>query len=136
MKRLINLRRTHHRHRRGPQMRVQRRTEPVRRPVPRQIRMGHLPQRMHPGIGPPGPGHHGCRRIEARQRRLQRLLHARQAGLALPAPERPAVVFDAEGIARHGGPLARASAPAKVVPLRVLAKVTRWGPLRQARTRA
>ena len=96
-----HLGRRHHRHRLRPEMRVDRGGEAPGVPGALEVDMGHLPERVHAGIGPPRSEGHRRLGSDARDRRLQRALHARMRGLALPAREGPAVVLDPEGIARH-----------------------------------
>ena len=64
--------------------------------------MGHLPQRMNPGIGAARGLGHDRLAGEALDGLLQRLLHREPIGLPLPAAERRAVVFDEEAVAGQG----------------------------------
>ena len=116
-----HLRRRHHRHRRRPQMRVQRRPQPERLPAARQVQCATCPSACTPRVGAPRAGHRRRLRRDPRHRRLQRRLHARMRRLPLPADERPAVVLDLQGVARHGAePLARRRPLAKAAPLRTV----------------
>ncbi len=106
-----------HGHRRRLQMEIERLAEPERVPVLRQVAMRHLAERVHPGIGAPGGGDARRVRFQLRQRRLDRRLHRRLVFLPLPAGERPAVILDFQGVARHGRGIARA--PGRGKPQRV-----------------
>ena len=92
------------RHRVGPQMGVERRARAASgSQARREVEMRDLPDGMDAGVGAAG----------ARDRRRRRARSAPTAassapctlgcaGLPLPAGEGPAVVFDPEGVARHG----------------------------------
>ena len=66
------------------------------------VEMHDLGGCVHAGIGAPRGGHLDGRVGETRERLLQVILHAAAARLRLPAAERRAVVFEAQGDA-HGG---------------------------------
>ena len=66
------------------------------------VAMGNLAGGMDARVGAPGGGDPRRGGVEPPQRRFHRLLHRRLAGLALPAREGGAVIFDLQGKAGHG----------------------------------
>ena len=98
---LLHLFRRQDHHRMGPQVGVQGVTYPQRRIGARQIKMGHLSQGVHTGIGPPGALDRHRLLTESQNRSLDDLLHGKAIGLALPPDERAAIVFKRQFIARH-----------------------------------
>ena len=72
-------------------------------PIAGQVDMGHLPCRMHPGVGPTRTLDPGRIRLQAPDRRLDNTLYRRTVGLTLPADERAAVIFQCQFEAWHGG---------------------------------
>ena len=108
MKVLRHPRRGQNRHRQRFQVVIQRFRQTERVPILAQIAMGDLGERVHPGIGAPGPGDRWRVRLQFAERRFQRLLHGRLVFLPLPADERPAVILDFECVSWHDLPIARA----------------------------
>ncbi len=99
---LIDPSRRRHGDRMRAQMRVEGAGEPERGPVAREVDMRDLAGRVDAGVGAPGAGDEGGRRVDAGGGGLERALDARAVGLALPAAERTAVIFEAKGVAGHG----------------------------------
>ncbi len=90
-----------HRDRRWAEVKVQRAGQPLRCPDAAEIDMGHLAQGVHAAIGAPR-GDQVDRLAGARQQRLlDGCLHRRAVGLALPALERRAVIFEQQAVTRH-----------------------------------
>ena len=85
------------------QMRVQRVAHRVFIPVLGKVVMADLGERMHAGVGAPGPLHAYLLCAECLDRGRQHALHRGTVVLDLPAHERSAVIFDGELVARHGG---------------------------------
>ena len=85
------------------QMRVQRIPHGVFVPVLGEIDVADLTQRVHAGIRAPRPLHAHLLAAKGLERLRQHALHRRTVILDLPADERPAVIFDSELVARHGG---------------------------------
>src|SRR3569623_440333 len=63
--------------------------------------MRDLPQRMHPGIGPPRAMHAHAAARHRRHRVFQRALYRRAVVLKLLAAKWRAVIFDDELVTRH-----------------------------------
>jgi len=63
--------------------------------------MGDLAGGMDAGIGAPRGSDGVGAGIEVRERGFEGALHGGKPGLALPAGEGGAVIFDAEGVAGH-----------------------------------
>src|SRR3569623_1905890 len=89
------------RDRRGSHERVERLSQPERRDRPHDIEMRAHRGGMDPGIGAPGGVDRNVLAGNPVPRDLDRLLHARPVRLALPAHERPAVIFDGQRETRH-----------------------------------
>ena len=70
-------------------------------PILREIAMGDLPDRMHACIGAPCGGNGMRAGFKFGQRSFDCPLHRGLVGLALPACEGGAVIFDKKGIAGH-----------------------------------
>ena len=66
-----------------------------------QIAMRNLTQRMHAGVGATRALYRDALPVEARNRILDRTLHARRIGLVLPAAIGRAVIFDEEFVTWH-----------------------------------
>ena len=60
---------------------------------------------MNPGIGPPGALDEDRDPGQARAGSLEHLLHRQPIGLALPATQTGAVIFERKLVARHSGVL-------------------------------
>ena len=71
-------------------------------PVPRQIDVADLAERVHAGVGAPGALYADRFAAEALRRIHQQPLHARSVVLDLPADKGPAVIFDGKLVAGHG----------------------------------
>ena len=71
-------------------------------PFPVDIDMGDLMGGMNAGIGPPGGVDGRALAREAEHGLFQHVLHRDALGLALPADEGRAVVFEGDAVARHG----------------------------------
>jgi hypothetical protein len=84
-------------------MGVQRIPNGVLVPVPGEIDVADLAQRVHAGIRASGPLHAHFLAAKRLERLRQHALHRRTVILDLPADERPAVIFDGELVASHGG---------------------------------
>ena len=93
-----NLRIQHH-HRIGPQIMVQRVAHLAGVEFLYQVKMRHLPQRMHAGIGAARAGDGDALAGQFFDRSFQRTLHGGGIILPLPAHERAAVIFDGQAIA-------------------------------------
>ena len=78
----------------GADQRVEPVAQAVRGHRPGDIDMGGHGQRVDPGVGPARGGEHGLLAGHALKCLFQRLLDRRAMILALPAHERPAVIFD------------------------------------------
>ena len=63
--------------------------------------MRHLAGCVHAGIGAAGAAQRNLLAAEFLDRLLDRLLHRRLVGLALPAGVQAAVIFDVEAKTRH-----------------------------------
>jgi hypothetical protein len=68
----------------------------------RAVKMGHLGQRMHAGIGASGASQAQGRSGDFRQGALQDILQRIAMRLRLPTLERSTVVFDAQRDSSHG----------------------------------
>ena len=77
------------------------------------VEVRHLPEGVHAGVGAAGAAHDvGCSPVMLAERVLDRRLHGRAVGLALPAGEVGAVVLDDHAEApRHEKNISRGSRP-------------------------
>ena len=83
-------------------MEVERLAHAERLPLLGEVEVRHLAQRVHARVGAASAAHASRLAREAEHRILERALHGRAIGLALPAEERRAVVFDGDAVAGHG----------------------------------
>ena len=90
-----------HRNRGGPNQRIQALAQPVRGQRLGDIDVRRHPERVHPGIGPPGAMDRDGFAGHLADRLLERLLDGIAQRLPLPADERPAVIFQDQLPARH-----------------------------------
>src|SRR5688572_13541910 len=84
-----------------PQMRVQRITHSVGVPVPAEIDMGYLSERMYARVGATGTLDAHLVGAERPNRLGQNSLHGRPAILDLPAHEGSAIIFNGELVPLH-----------------------------------
>jgi hypothetical protein len=84
-------------------MGVQRIPNGILVPVPGEIDVADLAHRVHAGICAPGPLHARLFAAKRLERLRQHALHRKTVILDLPADERPAIIFDGELVAGHGG---------------------------------
>src|SRR5262249_3783318 len=99
-------------------------------PVLGKIHMADLGERVHAGVGAPRPLHAYPLSAECLDRGRQHALHRGTVILDLPAHERPAVIFDGELVARHGGAQPKRVPAATLVPRRNSCAFIAWRPAR------
>ena len=84
-----------------PDVEIQRATNLLGGKRLRQIDVGYLAQGVDAGIGPAGPLDEDLHPGHPFQRRLQHFLDRQAIGLALPADQAGAVIFEGEFVARQ-----------------------------------
>ena len=90
-----------HRHRGRANQRIHALAQPVRGQRLGDVDMRRHPQRVDPGIGPPGAMHRDGLAGHLADRLFERLLDRFAQCLPLPADERPAVIFERQLPAGH-----------------------------------